>query len=653
MIIYKIVLFFIVFIKKNISNFAKKIVLKFTKNIKRKIKKINLFSIFFIFFLFFFSSKISAEVSFSEINYDPEGVDTGYEWVEVFNNDLSEVDFSEYKFCEGGSCHNIYAHNENRKKLPKNNFAILSSNPEKFLEKNNDFSGFLFNSSFSLKNSGTEKFELKNKDKNIVSILNYNSEIGGKNGDTLSIIDNILKNSQATPGSKNIEKIKTEEEDNKNHDNKNNNLENKEKDIPKIQRTYVQIQDDSSDLLDGKKKVKVVIKPMDMLIAGGNHIFEANVMELSGADIEKPEQIKYFWNFGDGQISNKKNPDHTYISSGEYVISLKVLINSWSGNTKVIVKVIDTPVSISDINYENKEITLKNNSDFIINISGFKIVSQNNFFEIPKETFIGSGKSIKFVNEITKLKFDKNYPIALTYKNNKVIKIFKKDFYDEIKKNILSEIENIENKIKIKENELKNFENKKWAKKQNKNSELWNISEKELNELKNLKYQAEKEKILVELYDLKAKRRKIRISLEKAELGLKKAKEKDEEKKTKDEENYEKKVKNEFDNNIQKENFQKEEKVYDLQKINSELKNNEKDDKINEKSKKESIFEKMKNLFIEKIFYFALLILILIFSIFVYVNKKFANKFNEKKEKNIEEENEYFDDWDIEDIDNK
>ena len=30
----------------------------------------------------------------------------------------------------------------------------------------------------------------------------------------------------------------------------------------------------------------------------------------------------YLWNFGDGQTSTESNPDHTYLASGSYIVSL-------------------------------------------------------------------------------------------------------------------------------------------------------------------------------------------------------------------------------------------------------------------------------------------------------------------------------------------
>ncbi len=63
-----------------------------------------------ILFLFclgilFFTRAAFAEVVISEIMYDVSGSDTDREWVEVYNNSSSAVDFTSWKLFEANTNH--------------------------------------------------------------------------------------------------------------------------------------------------------------------------------------------------------------------------------------------------------------------------------------------------------------------------------------------------------------------------------------------------------------------------------------------------------------------------------------------------------------------------------------------------------------------
>ena len=117
-----------------------------------------------------------ASVSITEIMYDPKDSDTDREWIEVYN-DGADIDLSQYKFSEGGTNHSLIV-SQGGTTLKNDDYAVIADNPQKFLIDFPTYTGIIFDSSFSLNNTGET---LIIKDKNLVEIdkVVYNSLWGG------------------------------------------------------------------------------------------------------------------------------------------------------------------------------------------------------------------------------------------------------------------------------------------------------------------------------------------------------------------------------------------------------------------------------------------------------------------------------------------
>lgn len=91
---------------------------------------------------------------FTEIMYDLPGSDSGREWIEIQNNGLTPADIAALiKLREGGTDHRL-ALAEGPALLAVGGYAIIADNPVKFFEDNPGFDGMVFDSSFSLSNTG-------------------------------------------------------------------------------------------------------------------------------------------------------------------------------------------------------------------------------------------------------------------------------------------------------------------------------------------------------------------------------------------------------------------------------------------------------------------------------------------------------------------
>lgn len=131
------------------------------------------------------TSNYSQSLIITEIMYNPLGSDSGREWVEIYNKGEEDVNLTEVKFYEAGVKHGLKLANGSYL-LDVGGFAVIADKPEKFLEDYPDYEMDLFDSSFSLKNSG-EFLALYNQNI-LLDEVNYSSEWGNKEGYSLELI---------------------------------------------------------------------------------------------------------------------------------------------------------------------------------------------------------------------------------------------------------------------------------------------------------------------------------------------------------------------------------------------------------------------------------------------------------------------------------
>ncbi len=110
---------------------------------------------FFVFLLCSITPQVSfAQIVVTEIMYDlKSGSDSGHEWVEVYNAGASVVKLTDWKLFENGTNHKITGVVGADTLMPYA-YAVIADNREQFKVDWPNFSGQLFDSAFSLSNSG-------------------------------------------------------------------------------------------------------------------------------------------------------------------------------------------------------------------------------------------------------------------------------------------------------------------------------------------------------------------------------------------------------------------------------------------------------------------------------------------------------------------
>jgi hypothetical protein len=151
-------------------------------------------------------------VVFSEIYYNPKGSDPDHEWLEIYNNGTVSVDITKLKFNEDEKNHTLKSITEDI--LEPESYAVIAENTTQFLEDYPEFTGLLFDTSWSsLSNAGEPLSIVVDKD-GILDSVSYNSSWGGDStGFSLEKIDINGQNTQenwnesiqdkGTPGYKN------------------------------------------------------------------------------------------------------------------------------------------------------------------------------------------------------------------------------------------------------------------------------------------------------------------------------------------------------------------------------------------------------------------------------------------------------------------
>ncbi|MFA6077841.1 MAG: lamin tail domain-containing protein [Candidatus Paceibacterota bacterium] len=344
-------------------------------------------------FLFFTPVFAGAQISFSEIMYDPEGSDanSGGEWVEVQNIGSTAVDFTKWIFFENDINHGITA--DGASVIQPGGYAIISKDPSIFKGYFTNFSGLLFRASFSL-NDG-EKLAMKSNKDDLVTDANsvtYTAELGAKN-DGKSLQKNssgVWLSATPTPGSATLS------------DPSNPVMET---------TTSNQTAEQNSGASTNSIVSSFPVEPQMIVEAGANKTTVAGALiSFSGIALglkkEPIENAQYMWSFGDGSFKEGRSVTHTYRYPGEYVVVLEVSSGYFSGSDRLKVSAVTPEIIISKIgDASDYFIEVTNNSKYELDLSGWILRSQSAQFFIPKNTIIMSGGKVSFSSLVTGFSF--------------------------------------------------------------------------------------------------------------------------------------------------------------------------------------------------------------------------------------------------------
>lgn len=136
------------------------------------------------------------------------------------------------------------------------------------------------------------------------------------------------------------------------------------------------------------------------VVVGVPTTFLARGYTESGREIVLGDVV---WNFGDGAQEKGREVTHTFWYTGDYVVSVVGkrgnFLRDIQDEATVTVHVIDAPVQVIDAN--GTFITLKNESNEIVDISGCVLVSGDSHFTVPDRTQILGNATVRFPKKVT------------------------------------------------------------------------------------------------------------------------------------------------------------------------------------------------------------------------------------------------------------
>ncbi len=335
---------------------------KTSHNSRERFCLVSLFAVCFLM-----PSITFAQVYISEIMYDLEGSDTN-EWIEIHNLGSDSVDMAPWKFFESNSNHGLNLIQGDGVLLPQS-FAIIADDAVEFQGKYPQFKGLLFDSSFSLSNTGET---LALRDGNLVDkdTVSYSSELGA-NGDGASLQKNNGSFSPNTPspGGSNV------------------SATNFQSSSQSTSQGSVNTTPSGSAVSQGTPKgsgaVFAVSIGKDRTVAVANPVmFRAEVKNKSVYD----RTPSFSWSMGDGSLKNGEVIEYQYRYPGDYTVVLNASRGQEEATSQVHVKVIEPNFNIEV--RPDGAIFIENKNGEDINLFKWSLESLGKRFDFPQDTII-------------------------------------------------------------------------------------------------------------------------------------------------------------------------------------------------------------------------------------------------------------------------
>ncbi len=320
---------------------------------------------------------VFADVALSEIMYDLSGSDTGREWVEIVNTGGASVEIatSTWKFFEDGTNHGLNLF-QGSTILPPGGFAVIVDNPQKFLLDWPAFSGTIFDSVFSLGNTG-ETIALKMGTTTVSDQVSYTSGQGGAgDGNSLQKVSGVWQGTLPTPGADFSQPV---------------SQATSTPDVPPpgTASSSPEVADVNSES-SGSTYWPVEPQVLSRIIAPSFAISGADIVlkgEALGLEKRPLTNSRFLWNFGDGVTKEGENVLHAYNFPGDYMVILDVSSGKFSGSSRLKIHVVAADIAIAGVlGGINGKIELVNNSNQELDLSWWRIESGGRFFTLPKNT---------------------------------------------------------------------------------------------------------------------------------------------------------------------------------------------------------------------------------------------------------------------------
>lgn len=415
---------------------------------------------FFIVLIFCITAAPSAyAMMITEIYYDPEGTDAGHEWIEIYNDSNESIDITGWKLFEANVNHGLTAYSGDTI-INSGEYAIIADQPATVV---NDFPEIatVFDSVFSLNNTG-ETIALKNQSLVVVDQIVYASTQGGsEDGNSLNMVNGSLVPRTPTPGraaAAEVAPSETEEEEaagteDDTSDNTNTSSGTTTDAGSNIDENQT-VTSAAASYNDGDASTKdpryTVSLSVDTVISAHDPVAFEGIVKRDEAILLKG---RFRWSLGDGTTfeKNKLVPfEYTYDTPGRYVVVLEYFRTYFDEKPLVrvqkTIRVISGDITITAVDTQGT-ITISNNEQSVIDLSGWRIVSAGTTFVFGDNTFILQGDTLAIPYRVHKLAVSPNSFVVLQKPDGVLVSRYPKPYHATTTTQEISNIESERMKI--------------------------------------------------------------------------------------------------------------------------------------------------------------------------------------------------------------
>lgn len=305
--------------------------------------------------------------------YDPDGADTGREWVEVYNEASTSVDLASVAIVEGTTRHKISSYASSSTVLPAGAYAVVADRPDLFSA---DYPGVaqLLDSAFSLANDG-ETLKLSGvagaPDLDVVS---WPASAGASGGKSWQRSAGAWVAALATPGQPNA----TGE-----------------------QVSVAAAASSSTSLSAHAETVGVTtyqVPPAFSVSVGRPRLAAPRVPVRIEPAASADGPAAFRWSWGDGASSRGKAGLHSYRYPGTYAVVLYAVRGLAAAVARTTVTVVRPDVALSGEPGPDGYVELQNRGAGEVNLGGFEVAAGRRY-ELPEDSLLLPGSSVRVSSE--------------------------------------------------------------------------------------------------------------------------------------------------------------------------------------------------------------------------------------------------------------
>ena len=337
----------------------------------------------------------SAQVVINEVMYNPDGNDTGREWIELYNVGVTDVTMvagsgnGSWRMSDSSN-HTLVnpASGVGRGSLtiPAGGYLIIASDPTQFIS--GEYAGGAYSvikSSISLNNISATTSLIDGTGILLNSFM-YTNDMGG-NGDGTSLQKNGGSWIAAlpTPGAQNATTPYTPPS---NDTNSNTDTS-----------TTTTTTTTSANTSAPTSSYVAPPEPQIFADAGDNRtVIVAADTEFRGRAYNRKKEtvsghIRFLWNFGDGRTAEGQSVLHHFEYPGRYVVVLNIAENMDAASDKIIVTA--EPAKLAFASLPDGGVVIQNNAGRDLDLSGWIVRSFGRSFVMPKDSIILAGESLR------------------------------------------------------------------------------------------------------------------------------------------------------------------------------------------------------------------------------------------------------------------